>query len=425
MGSDREHERRVRLARGVLAWLTACGGLLIAAEAARLPSRHAWQHLAGLALALVFVGACGLGLRRARVDPGRALELAYVTVLVALAGNGLLVALPLLVLACAAAFLILATAPRVVAPARVDLWTAVAVFAALALGALELAPLPTRVADTDGGPLRDLACVGALIVAGVLAVRDFSRYPLKIKLTLVTLLVALAPLFVVRVDAHLRLGASDLEAALGHVRSGSPLRERVGRLPRRTAGRAARPRRRRRGPGRLRRRCRTTRGADAAAAKHDRALRLAGPRRRAVGRRRPAHARGRRVPARRSAARRARVRGRRRGPRRPRAVGARRRRVRPRRRPATRPRARVERRARRHQRRSGLARPRGPAALRPGRPRRRSARLRRSPAGRRRRPGVAAAAPRHTGHRGRAPERRPHHWGRADRWRRLDPRARA
>ncbi|MCY1012313.1 ATP-binding protein [Nannocystis pusilla] len=214
MGSDREHERRVRLARGVLAWLTACGGLLIVAEVARLPSRHAWQHLAGLALALVFVGACGLGLRRARVDPGRALELAYVTVLVALAGNGLLVALPLLVLACAAAFLILATAPRVVAPARVDLWTAVAVFAALALGALELAPLPTRVADTDGGPLRDLACVGALIVAGVLAVRDFSRYPLKIKLTLVTLLVALAPLFVVRVDAHLRLAASDLEAAL-------------------------------------------------------------------------------------------------------------------------------------------------------------------------------------------------------------------
>ena len=227
MGTDREHERRVRLARGVLAWLTACGGLLIVAEAAMLPSRHAWQHVAGLALALVFVGACGLGLRRARVDPGRALELAYVTVLVALAGNGLLVALPLLVLACAAAFLILATAPRVVAPARVDLWTAVAVFAALALGALELAPLSTRVADTEGGPLRDLACVGALLVACVLAVRDFSRYPLKIKLTLVTLLVALAPLFVVRVDAHLRLAASDHEAALSDMSERSDISARA------------------------------------------------------------------------------------------------------------------------------------------------------------------------------------------------------
>ncbi|PCC69836.1 Signal transduction histidine kinase [Nannocystis exedens] len=214
MGIDREHERRVALARGILAWLTACGGVLIVAEVALLPVRHAWQHLAGLGLASLFVVTCGLGLRRARVDPGRALEHGYVAILVALAGTGLLVALPLLVLACAAAFLILATAPRVVAPARVDLWTVVAVFGALALGALELAPLPTRALDTPGGPLRDLACVGALLVAGVLAVRGFSRYSLKVKLTLVTLLVALAPLFVVRVDAHLRLAASDLEAAL-------------------------------------------------------------------------------------------------------------------------------------------------------------------------------------------------------------------
>ncbi|WAS92886.1 ATP-binding protein [Nannocystis punicea] len=214
MDTDREHERKVRLARTVLAWLTACGGVLTVAEAALLPTRRDWQHLVGLGLALMFVVACGLALRRARVDPGRALELGYVAVLAALAATGVLVALPLLVLACAAAFLILATAPRVVAPARVDTWTFVAVFGALALGALELAPLPTRAPDLAGGPLRDLACVAALLVAGALAVRDFSRYSLKIKLTLVTLLVALAPLFVVRADAHLRLAAIDLEAAL-------------------------------------------------------------------------------------------------------------------------------------------------------------------------------------------------------------------
>ena len=215
MGTDPEHESRVRLVRGVLAAVIAVSGALTLVKLVQLPARHAWQNLIGLGLALMLMALCVVAHRRARTgEPGRALELGYVAAFAVLAGNGVLFDQPLLILGCAAAFLILATAPRVLAPARVDVWTRVAVFGALGLGALELVPLPIRAAESPGGPLRDVACVVALIGAGVLALRDFSRYPLKIKLTLVTLLIALAPLIAVRVDTHLRLAAVAREIAL-------------------------------------------------------------------------------------------------------------------------------------------------------------------------------------------------------------------
>ncbi|MDC0668791.1 ATP-binding protein [Nannocystis radixulma] len=199
----------------MLASVVAVSGVLTLMKLVQLPTRHAWQNLVGLGLALMLLTTCVVAHRRARVrDPGRALELGYIAVFAVLAGNGVLFDQPLLILGCAAAFLILATAPRVLAPARVDLWTVVAVFGALALGALELMPLPTRAAESPGGPLRDVACVVALIAAGVLALRDFPRYSLKIKLTLATLLVALAPLLAARVDTRYRLAAVDREIAL-------------------------------------------------------------------------------------------------------------------------------------------------------------------------------------------------------------------
>ncbi|MCY1055944.1 ATP-binding protein [Nannocystis sp. SCPEA4] len=199
----------------MLASVVAVGGVLMLVKLVQLPTRHAWQNLVGLGLALVLLTTCVVAHRRARVrDPGRALELGYIAVFAVLAGNGVLFDQPLLILGCAAAFLILATAPRVLASARVDLWTVVAVFGALALGALELVPLPTRAAESPGGPLRDVACVVALIAAGALALRDFPRYSLKIKLTLVTLLVALAPLLAARVDTRYRLAAVAREIAL-------------------------------------------------------------------------------------------------------------------------------------------------------------------------------------------------------------------
>ncbi|HEY8379300.1 MAG TPA: ATP-binding protein [Nannocystis sp.] len=218
MAIDRELEGRVRLARWALACITASGLALAVADAVAFAGHRHWQHLGSLVLDLAFVAVClvaRLRLRGDDVDPARPMQIGYVALLAVLVTTGCLVDEPLLFLGCFAAFAILATAPRIFPASRLDRWTYLAVVSALVLGVLELIPLPLRLPGP--GPVEDVGLVvfvAALLAAGGRALRELPRYPLKIKLTLTTLLLALAPVAISRVDAHFRLAAIDADLAL-------------------------------------------------------------------------------------------------------------------------------------------------------------------------------------------------------------------
>ena len=214
MATDPEREGRVRLARRVLAVVAvvAAGGLL--ADLVRVPERHAWQHLAGLACAAGLLAACLVALRRARSgEPERAMRLVYLALLADLALVGCLIEQPLALLGCAVAMFVLVTAPRIFPLAQVDRWVYTAALGAIALAAIELLPLSTRAPGDPDDP-REVLLIAALAGSAVVVVREFSRYPLASKLTLASLLVALAPLIAARVDSQRRMATVDGELAL-------------------------------------------------------------------------------------------------------------------------------------------------------------------------------------------------------------------
>ncbi|MCA9636845.1 MAG: hypothetical protein KC420_12530, partial [Myxococcales bacterium] len=193
-----ELEERTRLTRVLVAVVLIAAILSLAAEAFLVTMVDAllWQHVLLVVATLVMAGACGVALRRlGRLGPERAIEITYGATMLAALVTCLVIQQPQAVIGAAIAFFVLTTAPRILPMARTDRWVTIAIVNALGLTGSELLDLPWRI---DAGPLLrgpiDVTIVVAIIAFAAVAIRELGRFPLRTKLYLVLLLLAISPL---------------------------------------------------------------------------------------------------------------------------------------------------------------------------------------------------------------------------------------
>jgi signal transduction histidine kinase len=228
MSSDPEIAAKRRFALGVLGLVSASVIAFLTNNLIQWQRGGHWQYLVmaacAAALCAVLV-SCLLLVRRDAVT--RAVERMYAATLAVFLLDPFLLLQPQQVLAAGLIFFVLVTAPGLLPPQRTDRWVYAAVVSGIAIATTELFPIPTRLATSEQSrqPF-ELTVLIAVLGFAVIAVRSLHRYPLRTKLVLAFLFLALAPLSVLSYDTR-RKAAMSAERAefdeLGHHTSATAL----------------------------------------------------------------------------------------------------------------------------------------------------------------------------------------------------------
>ncbi|MEZ4449238.1 MAG: ATP-binding protein [Nannocystaceae bacterium] len=171
-----------------------------------------WQLVLVAVLALAVAGAAAASVRLARAgSPVPALERVYAATLAAALVSAPFFAQPHTMIGATIVLFVLLTAPRVLTPARTDLWVVVAIVSGLLLAAAELVHFPLQI-STLGVHLPMSLALALLLLAFVgLALRDHARFPVKTKLYLVFLLVGVGPVAAILTTSRALIGEQDTQ----------------------------------------------------------------------------------------------------------------------------------------------------------------------------------------------------------------------
>jgi signal transduction histidine kinase len=205
-----EDPAKTRFARQILAFV-ACIGLAALAEGLyKSVTLGLWQFFAITGICAGFVAAVLHAHYTTRRGPsGPAIERVFGFIALTILLVPLWFEQVETMLAAAYIFFILVAAPRLLPLQRADRWVYIACFTGILCSAAELLPLPTRLPPALQYDLPfELTVIVAMVCFALLAFRDSRRFPLRSKLVLAFLVVALGPLAIISYDASTKVVAS-------------------------------------------------------------------------------------------------------------------------------------------------------------------------------------------------------------------------
>ncbi|HEY0133519.1 MAG TPA: hypothetical protein VGB85_05550, partial [Nannocystis sp.] len=193
----------VRFTRGAIGLVTVANVATVLESLRLLITTGRWQYAviatAGLGFTAVLLTSAALA-RRGQV--GKAIERVFTSLAVVILLVPLWFEQVETMLAAAFIFFTLIAAPRLLSLERADRWVYIAVTTGLMLSALELLPLPTRLpAELQYDLPFEMTVLTAMVCFAALAMRDSKRFPVRTKLFLAFLVIALAPLAILSYDA--------------------------------------------------------------------------------------------------------------------------------------------------------------------------------------------------------------------------------
>ena len=214
---------QIRFTRVAIGLITVANVATVLESLRLLITLGRWQYAviagAGLAFTAVLLSAAALARRG---QTGKAIErvftsMAAVTLLVPLWFEQVET-----MLAAAFIFFTLVAAPRLLSLERADRWVYIAVTTGLVLSALELLPLPTRLpAELQYDLPFEMTVLTAMVCFAALAFRDSKRFPVRTKLFLAFLVIALAPLAILSYDASRKIVAGQQATARDELGAGA------------------------------------------------------------------------------------------------------------------------------------------------------------------------------------------------------------
>ncbi|MCA9694336.1 MAG: protein kinase, partial [Myxococcales bacterium] len=180
-----------------------------------------WQGVALLSLTLSIVVGLALGWRRLRRgEPGAAIERLYAAVVLTTLCSPLVTSEGAVMTALGAALFLLFTAPRVLSMVRTDRWVLAAIVMALAAITIDTFDPPWRLAaGVDGNGSFTALLLFAIVSVSVIAAREFERFPLRSKLKIAFLVVALSPVMVIDACANRHDGVRETALAQAELRA--------------------------------------------------------------------------------------------------------------------------------------------------------------------------------------------------------------
>ena len=201
---------KTRFARQVLAFVALVGVVALLEGLYKLITVGLWQFGVIVAIGAGFTTAVLGSLRAVRQGAsGPAIERVFAAIAVTILLVPLWFEQVETMLAAAFIFFILVAAPRLLPLERADRWVYIACATGILCSAAELLPLPTRLPPALQYDLPfELTVIVAMVCFALLAFRDSRRFPLRSKLVLAFLVVALGPLAIISYDASSKVVAS-------------------------------------------------------------------------------------------------------------------------------------------------------------------------------------------------------------------------
>ncbi len=223
MSSEPEIAAKTRFALGVLALVGLVAVAVFAESTHRLVTAGYWQYafITGVSsIYLVVLASAVVALRRGRLTS--AMERVYAITAVAMLLSPLWLEQVETMFAAAFIFFILVTAPRLLSLDRADRWVYLACGTGILTSAAELLPLATRLPPHLQYDLPfELTVLAAMTAFALLAFRDARRFPVRTKLVLAFLVVALGPLAIVSYDASRKVVAAEQDAVRDELADGA------------------------------------------------------------------------------------------------------------------------------------------------------------------------------------------------------------
>ncbi len=199
--------KKVRFARQILAFV-ACLGLTAFVDGLyHLLTVGLWQYFVITGVSAGFTAVVAHAYASMRPHPSdQVIERVFATIAVALLLVPLWFEQVETMLAASYIFFILVAAPRLLSLERADRWIYIACATGILCSAAELLPLPTRLpAALQYNLPFELTVLVAMVCFALLAFRDSRRFPLRSKLVLAFLVVALGPLAIISYDSSTKV----------------------------------------------------------------------------------------------------------------------------------------------------------------------------------------------------------------------------
>ena len=201
---------KARFTRQVLAFLICIGLVALADGIYKAITLGLWQFIVIAVVSAAFVAVVAHAHAGTRRGPsGPPIERVFAATAVTILLVPLWFEQVETMLAAGYIFFILVAAPRLLSLERADRWVYIACATGILCSAAELLPLPTRLpAALQYNLPFELTVIVAMICFALLAFRDSRRFPLRSKLVLAFLVVALGPLAIISYDASSKVVAS-------------------------------------------------------------------------------------------------------------------------------------------------------------------------------------------------------------------------
>ena len=206
---------RIRFARMVLGLVGAVVLATLIESIVKLATTGYYQYAITTAITAAFITVITHGLVAVKDSPvGPIVERVFACIAVTIMLAPLWFEQVETMFAAAFIFFVLVTAPRLLSLERADRWVYIAVVCGILTSAAELLPLPTRLPPALQYDLPfELTVLTAMTAFALLAFRDSRRFPVRTKLVLAFLVIALGPLAILSYDASSKVVAAQQASA--------------------------------------------------------------------------------------------------------------------------------------------------------------------------------------------------------------------